>query len=91
MIHLICRSLAGSPRATPIEAIQYERERISVPAEMINGGEHFVLQVQGDSMIDAGILDGDYVVIKRGDQPQPSGENRRRTGHGGRGDVEAPA
>ena len=53
---------------TPIEAIQHERERIAVPADMINGGgEHFVLEVQGDSMIEAGILDGDYVVIKRGD------------------------
>ncbi len=52
---------------TPIEAIQHERERIAVPADMINGGEHFVLEVQGDSMIEAGILDGDYVVIKKGD------------------------
>jgi repressor LexA len=34
---------------------------------MISGGEHFVLEVQGDSMIDAGILDGDYVVIRRSD------------------------
>jgi repressor LexA len=52
---------------TPIEAIQHERDRISVPGDMINGGDHFVLEVQGDSMIDAGILDGDYVVIKRAD------------------------
>jgi repressor LexA len=52
---------------TPIEAIQHERDRIAVPADMINGGEHFVLEVQGDSMIEAGILDGDYVVIKKGD------------------------
>lgn len=52
---------------TPIEAIQHERERISVPAELVGGGEHFILEVQGDSMIEAGILDGDYVVIRRGD------------------------
>ena len=52
---------------TPIEAIQHERDRIAVPADMISGGEHFVLEVQGDSMIEAGILDGDYVVIKKGD------------------------
>ena len=52
---------------TPIEAIQHERDRISVPAELISGGEHYVLEVQGDSMIEAGILDGDYVVIKKGD------------------------
>jgi repressor LexA len=52
---------------TPIEAIQHERERMVVPADMIGAGEHFVLEVQGDSMIEAGILDGDYVVIKKGD------------------------
>jgi repressor LexA len=52
---------------TPIEAIQHERERLSVPADMVRGGEHFVLEVQGDSMIEAGILDGDFVVIRRGE------------------------
>jgi repressor LexA len=57
------RIAAGSP----IEAIQHEQGRIAVPADMISGGEHFVLEVQGDSMIEAGILDGDYVVIKKGD------------------------
>ena len=38
-----------------------------VPETMLGAGEHFVLEVQGDSMINAGILDGDYVVIKRTD------------------------
>ena len=52
---------------TPIEAIQHERERIAVPDGLLGTGEHFVLEVQGDSMIDAGILDGDYVVIRKGD------------------------
>lgn len=52
---------------TPIEAIQHERDRITVPADLLGGGDHFVLEVQGDSMIEAGILDGDYVVIKRSD------------------------
>ena len=51
----------------PIEAIQYETDRLSVPASMISGGEHFALEVHGDSMIDAGILDGDTVIIRRGD------------------------
>ena len=51
---------------TPIEAIQHERDRISVPADICGRGEHFVLEVSGDSMIDAGILDGDYVVIRKG-------------------------
>lgn len=51
----------------PIEAIQHETDRLPVPADMISGGEHFALEVHGDSMIEAGILDGDLVVIKRGD------------------------
>ncbi len=52
---------------TPIEAIQYERDRMPVPESLLGGGDHFVLEVQGDSMIEAGIFDGDYVIIKRTD------------------------
>ncbi|HEX9169154.1 MAG TPA: transcriptional repressor LexA [Roseiarcus sp.] len=52
---------------TPIAAIQDEKDRLSVPESILGGGEHFVLEVQGDSMIGAGILDGDFVVIRRGD------------------------
>src|SRR5271156_787800 len=44
---------------TPIEAIQHERDRMQVPESLLGAGEHFVLEVQGDSMIHAGILDGD--------------------------------
>lgn len=51
----------------PIEAIQHETDRLSVPSAMISGGEHFALEVNGDSMIDAGILDGDTVIIRRAD------------------------
>ena len=51
---------------TPIEAIQHERDRLAVPEAILGAGEHYVLEVQGDSMIQAGILDGDYVVIRRG-------------------------
>ncbi|MDR3512153.1 MAG: transcriptional repressor LexA [Caulobacteraceae bacterium] len=58
---------------TPIEAIQHERERMVVPEAMLGAGEHFVLEVQGDSMINAGIYDGDYVIIRRG-QTANSGE-----------------
>jgi repressor LexA len=58
---------------TPIEAIQQERDRLHVPESMLGAGEHFVLEVQGDSMINAGILDGDYVVIRRADSAN-SGE-----------------
>ena len=52
---------------TPIDAIQHERDRMPVPESMLGAGEHFILEVQGDSMINAGILDGDQVIIKRGD------------------------
>ncbi|MFO1012722.1 MAG: transcriptional repressor LexA [Caulobacteraceae bacterium] len=58
---------------TPIEAIQHERDRLTVPESMLGSGEHFVLEVQGDSMINAGIFDGDYVVIRKGDSAN-SGE-----------------
>jgi repressor LexA len=58
---------------TPIEALQHERERLPVPETMLGAGEHFVLEVQGDSMINAGILDGDYVVIRKADSAN-SGE-----------------
>jgi repressor LexA len=51
----------------PIEAIQHERDRMQVPESLLGAGEHFVLEVQGDSMINAGILDGDHVVIRRTD------------------------
>ena len=50
---------------TPIDAIQHEKDRVLVPEALLGSGEHFVLEVQGDSMINAGILDGDQVVIKR--------------------------
>jgi repressor LexA len=49
---------------TPIEAIQHERDRIPVPESLLGAGEHYVLEVQGDSMINAGILAGDMVVVR---------------------------
>jgi repressor LexA len=69
----------GMPRSTfvpmmgriaagvPISAIQDHSGNINVPPEMLGGGEHFALEVKGDSMIDAGIFDGDTVVIRKGD------------------------
>src|SRR3972149_1902379 len=44
---------------TPIEAIQTHSHTIGVPPDMLTPGEHFALEVRGDSMIDAGIYDGD--------------------------------
>jgi repressor LexA len=58
---------------TPIEAIQHERDRVPVPEAMLGAGEHFILEIQGDSMINAGILDGDQVIIRRTDSAH-SGE-----------------
>ena len=68
-IPILGRIAAG----TPIDAIQHERDRIAIPEVMLGAGEHFILEVQGDSMINAGILDGDQVIIKRGDSAH-SGE-----------------
>ncbi len=51
----------------PIEAIQTQSHSIALPADLIGRGEHYALEVKGDSMIDAGIFDGDTVLIKRGD------------------------
>jgi len=50
---------------TPIEALQNKISEMSVPAGMLGRGEHFALEVTGDSMINAGILDGDTVVIQQ--------------------------
>lgn len=49
----------------PIEAIQTQSHTVAVPPEMLSGGEHYALEVRGDSMIDAGIFDGDTVLIKK--------------------------
>ncbi len=51
----------------PIAAIQTQSHSITLPSEMLPPGEHFALEVRGDSMIEAGILDGDTVVIRRSD------------------------
>jgi repressor LexA len=51
----------------PIAAIQTQSHTIGVPPDMLSPGEHFALEVRGDSMIDAGILDGDTVLIRKSD------------------------
>ena len=50
---------------TPIEAIQNHSHNLSIPSQMLGAGEHFALEVKGDSMIDAGIFDGDTVLIHK--------------------------
>jgi repressor LexA len=64
-------AMAGVPilgqiaAGVPIEAIQSEVGRIQTPDDLLGAGDHFALEVKGDSMIQAGILDGDVVLIKR--------------------------
>jgi repressor LexA len=53
---------------TPIEALRDQSTTVGVPASLLgHGGDHYALEVAGDSMIEAGILDGDTVIIERGD------------------------
>ena len=58
---LLGRIAAG----TPIEALRDNSNHIDVPPALLGRGEHYALEVEGDSMIDAGIHDGDTVVIQR--------------------------
>ena len=58
---------------TPIDAIEHETARYPVPESMLGSGEHYLLEIEGDSMIEAGILNGDMVVIKSTDNAS-SGE-----------------
>jgi repressor LexA len=51
----------------PIEAMRDSGATVDVPAGLLGGGEHYALEVAGDSMVEAGILDGDTVIIRRGD------------------------
>ena len=55
----------------PIDAIQHQTHSISVPPDMIMGGEHYALEVKGDSMIEAGIFDGDTVIIRNANTAKP--------------------
>jgi len=52
---------------TPIEALRDHSATIDVPAALLGRGDHYALEVEGDSMVDAGILNGDTVVIERCD------------------------
>ncbi|MBR27269.1 MAG: repressor LexA [Rhodobacteraceae bacterium] len=63
-VPLMGRIAAG----VPISAIQHQERMVGVPGGMIGrGGEHYALEVKGDSMVDAGIHDGDLVVVERCD------------------------
>jgi len=60
-IPLVGKIAAG----VPIAALEQEGPRFSVPDGMIGAGDHYALQIEGESMIGAGILDGDIAVIKK--------------------------
>ena len=60
-VPLVGRIAAGAP----IEALADHSNTIEVPNLLLGDGEHYVLQVSGDSMLEAGIVDGDYAVIQR--------------------------
>jgi repressor LexA len=62
-VPLMGRIAAG----VPISAIQNHTQDITVPPELVSGGEHFALEVKGDSMIEAGINEGDIIIVKRCD------------------------
>jgi repressor LexA len=79
-LELFGRSAAAAPAAAdvrqlpllgeiaaggPLLADQNVEEYLAVPEPLMRGGEEFILRVKGDSMVDAGILDGDYVVVHR--------------------------
>ena len=50
---------------TPIEALRDPSNTVAVPGSLVGRGEHYALEIAGDSMVDAGILDGDTVIIQR--------------------------
>lgn len=54
----------------PIEALRDTSHMIDVPMSLLSNGEHYALEVSGDSMIDAGILDGDTVIIRKGESAE---------------------
>jgi len=55
----------------PIDAIQHQTHSITVSPDMLSGGDHYALEVKGDSMIEAGILDGDTVIIRNTSSATP--------------------
>jgi repressor LexA len=63
LVPVMGRIAAGSP----IEANQTHTHTIGVPPDMLSPGEHFALEVRGDSMVEAGIFDGDTVLIRKSD------------------------
>ncbi len=66
MVPLMGRIAAG----TPISAIQTRMETIALPADFLGPGEHFALEVRGDSMVESGIFENDMVIIRKQDSAE---------------------
>ena len=66
---LSCRSMAGSPPARRSRRCA-TIPRLDVPDSLLGSGEHYCLEVQGDSMVEAGIQDGDIAIIRRADSAE---------------------
>ncbi|MGH2590134.1 MAG: transcriptional repressor LexA [Actinomycetota bacterium] len=62
VVPVLGRIAAGAP----VLATEHVEEYLTVPMGFVSGAEHFALRVRGDSMVDAGILDGDTVVVRAG-------------------------
>ena len=54
----------------PIEALRDQGTQVEVPVALLGAGEHYALEVAGDSMVDDGILDGDTVIIRKGEMAE---------------------
>ena len=63
----LCGKIAAG---TPIEAIAHEGNNVSAPPDLMGPGEHYALTVDGDSMVNAGINDGDTVIIQKGNMAE---------------------
>ena len=69
--HLVALPLYGRIAAgTPIEALRDYTNSVDVPAALLTAGDHYALEIAGDSMVDDGIFDGDTVIIKRCDSAE---------------------
>ncbi len=55
---------------TPIEALRDQSAYVGVPPDMLGRGEHFALEVEGDSMVDAGILNGDIAIVQQAENAE---------------------
>lgn len=63
--------VGGVTAGTPILATENIGDYISIPNSMLGEGEHYVLKIRGESMVEAGIMDGDYVIVRK----QPTANN----------------